>query len=151
MRTRSMAALVLGLVLALAVRADDATKKDKEKFQGTWATVSAELNGEKLNEEVVKALKFTVEGEKFDVQGPAEVLKEYAKGTFKMEATTTPRTIDITVGEGDRKGNVIEGIYEIDGDNLKICAKMVGKERPADFTTKPGSDMVSLVLKREKP
>jgi uncharacterized protein (TIGR03067 family) len=151
MRTRTLAALVLGLFLAAAAgAADDATKKDQGKLQGTWQTVSGEFNGEKLDEELCKVLKFVCKGDKFEVQGPAEILNQYAKGTFKLDATTTPKTLDITIGEGDKKGDMVESIYELDGENLKVCAKLVGKERPADFTTKAGSNMVSLVLKREK-
>src|SRR5260370_29034967 len=115
-------ALVLGLGLAVAARADDENKKDHEQLEGTWTTVSGEMNGDKLDDAIVKDLKFVVKGDKFEVQGPAEVLKQYAKGTFKMEATTTPKTIDITVGEGAMKGDVVEGIYEFDGDTLKMCA-----------------------------
>jgi uncharacterized protein (TIGR03067 family) len=151
MRTRTLAVAVLGLSLAVAARAaDDETKKDQDKLQGTWATVSGELNGDKLPEELIKDLKFVVKEDKFEVEGPAEVLKQYAKGTFKMDATTKPRTLDIKVGEGANKGDVVEGIYEFDADTLKVCAKLAGKERPGDFTTKAGSNMVSLVLKREK-
>jgi uncharacterized protein (TIGR03067 family) len=150
MRARTAAVLVLGLFLAVAARADDANKKDHEQLQGTWTAVRGELSGDKLDEDLVKALKFVVKGDKFDVEGPAAVLEQYAKGTFKIEATTKPKTIDITVGGGQMKGDVVEGIYEFDADTLKICAKLTGKERPADFTTKAGSNMVSLVLKREK-
>jgi uncharacterized protein (TIGR03067 family) len=150
MRTRTLAALVLGLFLAAAAGADDATKKDLDKLQGTWQTVSGEFNGDKLDEELCKVLKFVCKGDKFEVQGPADILNQYAKGAFKLDATTTPKTLDVTIGGGDKKGDVIESIYELDGDNLKVCGKLVGKERPADFTTKTGSNMVSLVLKREK-
>jgi uncharacterized protein (TIGR03067 family) len=150
MRARIVAVLVFGLFLLTAAHADDASKKDHEKLQGTWTTVSAEQNGEKLDEELVKALKFVVKDDVFAVDGPAVVLKEYVKGTFKIDASVMPRMIDIKVGEGDKKGDMIEGIYEFDGDNLKICAKLVGKERPINFKTEAGSSMVSLVLKREK-
>jgi uncharacterized protein (TIGR03067 family) len=151
MRTRTLAALVLGLFLAAAAgAADDATKKDQEKLQGTWQTVSGEFNGDKLDDELCKVLKFVCKSDKFEVQGPADVLNQYAKGTFKLDATTTPKTLDITIGGGEKKGDVIECIYELDGDNLKVCGKLTGKERPADYTTKQGSNMVSLVLKREK-
>jgi uncharacterized protein (TIGR03067 family) len=151
MRTCTLAALVFGLFLATAaLAADDATKKDQEKLQGTWQTVSGELNGDKLDEELCKVLKFVCKGAKFEVQGPADILQQYAKASFKIDATTTPKTLDVKIGDGEKKGDEIEGIYELDGDNLKVCAKLVGKERPADFTTKSGSNMVSLVLKREK-
>jgi uncharacterized protein (TIGR03067 family) len=150
MRARTSAVLVLCLFLAAAAGADDANKKDHEQLQGTWVTVTGEMNGDKLGDDIAKDLKFVVKGDKFEVDGPAEVIKQYAKGTFKLEATTKPKTIDITVGEGAMKGDLIEGIYEFDGDTLKMCAKLTGKERPADFTTNAGSNMVSLVLKREQ-
>jgi len=151
MKTPAFAALGIALFIVLLARADEANKTDKEKLQGIWTTTSGEMNGEKLDEELVKSLQFVVKGDSFEVKGPEVVLNQYAKGTFKLDATTMPRTIDITVGAGSMKGDVVECIYEFDGETLKICARLVGKERPSDFTTKAGSNMVSLVLKREKP
>jgi uncharacterized protein (TIGR03067 family) len=151
MKTRAFAALGIALFIVLPARADEANKTDKEKLQGIWTTTSGEMNGEKLDEELVKSLQFVVKGDSFEVKGPEVVLNQYAKGKFKLDATTMPRTIDITVGAGSMKGDVVECIYEFDADTLKICAKLVGKARPSDYTTKAGSNMVSLVLKREKP
>ncbi len=150
MNMRAVAALAIALLIALNARADEANKTDREKLQGAWTTVSAEMNGDKLPEDIVKALEFIVKGDGFEVKGPDVVLEQYAKGKFKVDATTKPRTIDITVGAGAMKGDVVEGIYEFDDDTLKVCATLVGKNRPSDFTTKAGSNMVSLVLKRAK-
>jgi uncharacterized protein (TIGR03067 family) len=150
MNTRVFAALGIALLVALTAGADEANKTDKDKLQGAWITVSAEMNGDKLPEEIVKALEFVVKGDSFEVKGPEVVLEQYAKGKFKVDATTMPRSIDITVGAGAMKGDVVEGIYEFDDDMLKICATLVGKNRPSDYSTKAGSNMVSLVLKRAK-
>ena len=46
---------------------------------------------------------------------------------------------------------IIRGIYQLDGDRLKICLGEPGKGRPAKFETKPGSGHKLLELKRAKP
>ena len=59
--------------------------------------------------------------------------------------------MDITITEGDAKGQLQLAIYELDGDTMKICANTPGdKERPKEFTSKPGSGHINIVLKREK-
>ena len=37
--------------------------------------------------------------------------------------------IDLKIGEGEKKGEELEGIFEFTGDDeLKFCVKLVGKE-----------------------
>jgi uncharacterized protein (TIGR03067 family) len=46
-----------------------------------------------------------------------------------------------------------QGIYEIDGDTLKLCTIAITspkKKRPEQFASPPGSDYRLAVLKREK-
>ena len=42
------------------------------------------------------------------------------------------------------------GIYELDGDTLKVCYAIDGGKRPAEFKAKPGSKHVLIVFKRLK-
>jgi hypothetical protein len=44
----------------------------------------------------------------------------------------------------------VKGIYEIDGDTLRICVAKKGKERPKTFESKEGSGHVLTVMKRVK-
>ena len=67
-------------------------------------------------------------------------------GTYKLDTTTNPKTIDV-VTELDTS----KGIYRLEGDSLKICGVSTGEDRPAEFTTKPGTKQVLFVLKRQKP
>jgi uncharacterized protein (TIGR03067 family) len=148
---RSLPVLAAGLLLAAAARGEDAAPKDLDKLQGTWSTVSAKLNGEALPDELVTDLKFVIQKDKVAVKGDARVLKEFAQGTVKLDPSTTPRALDFKVGKGSRKGDVIEGIYRLKGDELTVCARLVGKERPAKFESPADSNVVLIVLKREKP
>ena len=53
------------------------------------------------------------------------------------------------MAEGLNKGAVTLGIYEIDGDTLKVCFDPEGKKRPTEFKTASGSQTL-VVHKRLK-
>jgi hypothetical protein len=42
------------------------------------------------------------------------------------------------------------GIYEIDGDKVKFCFAAPGGDRPAEFSSKEGSNRILSVWKREQ-
>ena len=62
-----------------------------------------------------------------------------------VDATKTPKEIDLNM-----EGQVGKGIYELEGDTLKIAHGEVGDARPKEFP-KAGSGLTVLVLKRAKP
>ena len=85
------------------------------------------------------------------VEGDGKVRKEYAKLALKLDPTTTPKCVDMTVAGGIQKDVVMEGIYELKGDELRLCIKVLGnKERPGEFTSPDGASIVLLKLKRQK-
>jgi uncharacterized protein (TIGR03067 family) len=146
----TMKAKVLGILAAvLLVGADEAAKKDQEKIQGTWETTAIEYNGKDLSGEF--KLRFVFKGKEATVEGNDEVQKDYARFTFKLDPTTNPRSIDINVAEGNQKDTDVEGIYELKGDELRLCAKVIGKERPAKFASPEGENIALVVMKRVKP
>jgi uncharacterized protein (TIGR03067 family) len=140
--------LVAGATLALAAdeKKDDA-KDELKKFDGTWVLVSSERDGEKAPEELIKKAMPKAVGKDgtvtFFSQG-----KEEAQATFTVDPTKKPKTIDATMTSGPDKGKKSMGIYEFEGDTLKICYNE--KERPKEFSTKKGSGNTLEVYKREK-
>jgi len=123
------------------------TDKDVEKMQGTWKVVAAERDGKKPPDDDLKAFRFTFKGDKL-------ILKNGDKeqeATYKLDASKKPKTIDIVRKVGD-KMETIPGIYQFDGDDLKLCAAgEPGKERPKEFATKAGAGVGLMLLKRDKP
>jgi uncharacterized protein (TIGR03067 family) len=93
---------------------------------------------------------FTFKGDEAVVEGNDAVKKEYAKIRVKLDLSTMPKSMDITVVGGVQKDAVIEGIYELKEDELKICAKVFGNDRPTGFSSPEGSSIFLLVLKRQK-
>jgi len=46
-------------------------------------------------------------------------------------------TIDIHFIAGPKRANASFGIFELDGDNFRICLGLTGVKRPAAFATRP--------------
>ena len=114
---------------------------DREKIQGTWALVSGERNGKPLPDEAIKHVKLIFSGDKLTTKNK----ERKTEAGFKLDPNKEPKEIDV-----DMEGNVGKGIYQFDGDTLKIAHGEVGDARPKEFP-KAGSGLTVLVLKREKP
>ena len=129
--------------------ADDKADLEKEvkKFQGTWTFESSESGGKKLPAGELKGFILIFEGNKHTVKKGDDVIQV---GTQKIDPSKSPKTIDVTMTEGPNKGTVMLGIYEIDGDTLKVCFDPQGKKRPTEFKSAPGSDNFVNVHKRVK-
>jgi len=135
--------------LAAAAFADDAAdKKDKEKLQGTWMAVSGEKEGKDDPEAKEHALVF--EGDNFMIKRGDKV---FVRGTFKINAAKSPKTMDIDISEGpeDVKNKTAQAIYAVNGDELAWCVAEPGSgERPEKLATKEGVKHMLVKLKREK-
>lgn len=95
--------------------------------------VSLEEDGE--NTQVTKDSeeyhKLKVRGDKWYVEG-----SEYS-GTFVIDSSKKPKTLDVTYKGGDNDGNVVKCFYELYEDTLKICGgNIVYFDRPAEFKSR---------------
>lgn len=128
--------------------ADDLTKQELKHFEGTWNIVSLELNGNKVAD--VDAKKIVIINEPNGAMAIEVDGKIVERGQLKIYPTQQPKTVDLTVTEGDSKGKVLLGIYEFDGDSRKVCYAEPGKERPTEFSAGEGSGKYLIQLKRSK-
>jgi uncharacterized protein (TIGR03067 family) len=116
---------------------------DAKALQGTWTVVSFQAGSDKLpdhrkpTELVVKDDTLTLKAEAKD-EG----------GTFKLNMAKKPKELDLTLKDGDSKPELALFIYDLDGDNLKLCWRKPGGARPTAFTAE-GNDGY-MVLKRKK-
>src|SRR5262249_6681620 len=132
------------VVLAVVLLGADDAKQDQDKLQGDWVLELAERDGERLPEEIAKTYKRNIKTDKFIVTGDRQTL---AQGSFKLEPSKKPKTMDIKLDGAD---SPVQGIYEITGDTFKICYAAPGQERPKEFSTKAGSGHTLGVWKRAK-
>jgi uncharacterized protein (TIGR03067 family) len=135
--------LATTIFASLPVRAADAKA---ENFDGTWSLVSAEMAGQKMPDEFLKSIKLVIKGDTYTVTAGEGV----DKGTIKADASVKPKTLDITSTEGPNKGKTILAIYELDGDNMRVCYDISGKARPTEFKSPAGSQNFLVTYKREQ-
>lgn len=142
-----LTALLVGLAVVGSVAAEDAAKKDFEKLQGVWVVTGAEQDGKALNR--LQGGKLTVKDQNFHVKtaGGTEM-----KGNLSLDPAKKPKHIDWLHQEGLLREKTWQGIYELDGDDLKICYAEAdsGKDRPDEFKTEADSKRLLVILKREK-
>lgn len=128
---------------AVAVAADDAAAL--KPLQGMWKVTAAELGGRPLGGDFMRTTKLTIQGDRYTVMAESP-----DKGTLKVDASQSPKTMDVIGGEGPNKGKTILAIYEIKGDTLRICYDLSGKSRPTEFKSKPDTPLFLATYQREK-
>lgn len=141
--------LVLTASGGTGAQADDKAdiKKELKKFKGTWTFASVEAGGKAGPAGALKGTTVTFDGDKYTVKSGDKVIQT---ATQKLDPSKSPKALDATVADGPNKGTVILGIYEFDGDTLKVCFDPEGKKRPKEFKTAPGSQTTLVVHKRVK-
>jgi uncharacterized protein (TIGR03067 family) len=90
--------------------------KGKDALQGTWVAESSERSGEAADD--LQGHLLTFAGERFTIRSKGKVIYQ---GTYTTDPSAKPATIDFKNTAGEMKGKTWLGIYETDGDTLKIC------------------------------
>jgi uncharacterized protein (TIGR03067 family) len=135
------------LLFAAPLAAQDEAQKELARLQGDWVVVSAEANGQKLPADITKDFTLTLKGNRFTTRRGSE---QPRSGTYKVDLTKKPHTMDVTLEAGPDKGKTQLAIYVLEKDTLQICSGPPdSKDRPADFETKGKKDLTVLHLKRK--
>jgi RNA polymerase sigma factor (sigma-70 family) len=154
-----------GLLVLVLERIENATPTtDEEKLQGDWQMIDSVTNGEKIEGENIAVLdwlmgaKFTFDGNNVTIPMTERPLQ------FRLDTSKSPKQISMRfqgnflVTKDQRTEIELQGIYSLDGDDLKICLvgpKGFSKESdgtlPGDFVSKKGSGRILFILKRQKP
>ena len=128
--------------------ASDAIKKDKAALQGTWKITASVSKGDRATAEEIKDLFLIFRGDAILVR---EEGKSQENFSFQLDPLTKTKAIDLILKIGPQKGRVDRGIYEIDGDTLRICIQSnKDSPRPREFVSRTGSELWLVVLQRSK-
>jgi uncharacterized protein (TIGR03067 family) len=138
------------LVVATSWEGDSAeVKKDQAQLQGEWTMVSGERAGTPFQADFMKDSKRVATGGEVTVTLQGAL---FMKATFKLDPSTSPKTIDYAVTGGPNAGKTQLGIYQIEGDKVKFCFSTPGQERPTTFTTGSGDGRtLSTWVRLKKP
>lgn len=122
--------LVAPLLFAGSVRADnDRSAALSKKLIGAWQLVKGSVAGTPFPEEMVKKIRLDLTDGKYKLTGA----ESPDQGTWSLHTDKKPLGIDVTGTEGPNKGKTFLAIFELHGDNLKVCYDLSGKSRPAKF------------------
>lgn len=140
-------ALSFVLTAGLFAAADDKTDAPEEskKLQGKWVATSLRHGDtEAPKDEIAKGkVTLSIDGDKFVFVTP----KETHKGTFTVDASKSPKHMDLVVSNKDEKKVTILCVYEFDGETLRMAGSQ--KTRPKDFESRLSGSIV-VKLKRAK-
>lgn len=163
MTKRVVTVLLLGLLAvppssAVAEQGDGdaAVTRELKNMAGTWKEIARVRDGQSLPADQLGTMTQ-------DENGNAEQRAGDRGLTYsiKIDPASTPKTIDYIVSGSPMRGarpstmtgaagEARKGIYELNGDTLRICLARPGKERPKQFVSPSGEDLVLSTYHRMK-
>jgi uncharacterized protein (TIGR03067 family) len=137
MSKRLCVLLILGFLIGAAeAQKADQSKKDLENMQGNWHAVALEVKGMPSGDDAIKKFKLIVKRDDYSVKVNG---KNHVSAKLVLRAEKKPNELDLV----QETGPVYKGIYEIDGDTLKICLCLssdADSERPKEFKSEEDSN-----------
>ena len=127
-----------------------ALPKPDQRLQGSWIPFHSEEGGVDRKDQGDYIVKF--EGEHFIVWRNGRLM---LRGTFTTYAAREPRRIDILIKEDvdnpTNAGKTLQGIYAIDGMELRWCTgTTAAPQPPTEMVTRDGEPFMLVAMKREK-
>ena len=128
------------------------SRRDDERLQGNWQLQRVEVNGVEIPTFFQSKEGDTVDfsGNKWTWVSNMEILGSSRGFTFKLDETKTPKAIDLRpLKDGDK---TLLGIYQLNGDALKICCSMKGDQSgrlPSRAYWNAGTYTALIILKRQ--
>lgn len=123
-----------------------AAASDSRELQGVWTVVSQEQGGNELASDKLQAAnsRLIFEGNLLRSRDTAPNGDDVGQDvTYRLDPTQSPKAIDLK-----RYGRTVLGIYELDGDTLKLCVDREPGRRPTQFKTTPGRNEILHVARR---
>jgi uncharacterized protein (TIGR03067 family) len=123
-----------------------ADQKDQKGLPGTWKVVSIGGNGKTMSLDRVADMKVTISGQQYTTTKSGKIVEQ---ATLATDPSKKPKTIDLVITQGESKGQTLLGIYDIEGDTLRISFAEPGKVRPTEYTNRAGLPLDIWELRRE--
>src|SRR4051794_17911129 len=117
--TRTPALLTLAALLLVAA------DKGADPVRGIWLPTSQTLNGLRVPDDRTSGATLTAyDGKSFVQRHGIEIVEE---GTYTVDPTQSPATIDLVIEKGQDAGKRQLGIFKVDGDStLTVCLAAPG-------------------------
>jgi len=135
-----------GIIVSTFAAAQDV--KGTRELQGKWQAVELETEGQPQDAKAVKAFKVGVFGDQMFFRASGTVSR---RATFKLDPSTSPHTITLTLVEGETPTRTVTGIYAVENGRWKLCFPNFDQQTkmpPREFKTRRNDGLILLVLAR---
>jgi erythromycin esterase len=126
---------------------DPAIQAELPRFQGNWVMESSESDGTKLPVERMQAYRRSIKDDTYTILIAGATGTTTIRGRFALHPEANPLAIDSEPENGD----LMLGIYKIEGDTLTLCISLPGEPRPTEFAAGAGTRLTMTSWKRAKP
>jgi uncharacterized protein (TIGR03067 family) len=116
---------------------------DNARLQSKWVPVSALIRGKELSAEQLARMSITLDGNRAEFTDPDS--GQAQAGTVTIDAARSPKHIDFIAPDGKER---MPGIFEFNGEHLKLAWCDGDYARPSDFQPAETPDHMTAVLKR---
>jgi uncharacterized protein (TIGR03067 family) len=153
-----IAAILVTLATASSIAAepkDDLVKAELKKLEGSWQMVLEEKDG--VSRQNLPD-RWHIKGSRYAISFNASNLKSPTEYQISIDPSKKPKQIEtrMELKGPDGKpflGTPMVGIYEIDGDKLRICYEFYmhsdkPRGRPDSFSAPKGANRLLLIFKR---
>lgn len=144
---RAFATVLLAVALGACVAAPRqraASIVTDSELNGRWKLAKAELGGKDF---AAPGFLLEIDGNRYRAGVPPPV----DHGTlvlFGDELAGEPRRIDVVGESGPNKGKRIPAIYRLSGRDLEICYDLGEQERPREFASRAGTQLLRATYTR---
>ena len=129
----------------------DAAKADLDRLQGSWACTHIEIGEKLVPPEGYASSKDglaapIIRGDAWmEAKGRGDLKTFY---TIKLKPSADPKQVELVHADGE----VLDGIYKVEGDTLTFCLVVAENVpiRPTRFATKKGLPLMLISYKRKK-
>jgi uncharacterized protein (TIGR03067 family) len=142
------AAAILVVSCSVNARADELADKALEELQGTWVILSFTSGDEDVPAATLQNWRRFVRGNRVTWKDGDMTLLELE---IRVDPKLSPKTLDSTVVTQDGSGGTMLAIYELAGDELRVCFKPPGEGRPKEFFTAAGAGQLMYHARRVGP
>lgn len=150
---------VVGLVAAGAAQnpPPEPPPADLTSLQGNWKPLSILFEGKaQMTADEMKKVTSVFDQAEYHLyyadkaKEPPTVLK-LAVMTVTLDPSTSPKSIAFEFAAGALKGQKRHGIYELTGNELKLCYGPAERPKPGQFAAPAGSGYFQEVWARQTP
>jgi uncharacterized protein (TIGR03067 family) len=142
--------MVAHLLLAVALLGEDPLQGVQQSIEGTYVVTAGQEKGKPLDADDLKHISVVITED--DITTYCDKTAEMMVFAYQLLPDRARQGIDLKVLVGQDEGKTLHGIYEKEGDRLKISFFMAGKEgRPTSFDSDAETGQRTFEMQRVAP